>query len=159
MILLPEEEKNGKRGKREVPGFEGKNGGDTGSFLLKAFEISDFHLVNIQKIPGVGSKGGKGSKGGYGGDRGRNGRDGKNLCDRRLSRPKKGDEGRRGRSGRDGRDGKEGTVCLEKLIPKETAEIKINSENQEVKIVCEEKGAGQSCREVLVEKKESVICY
>ena len=67
----PKRGKNGKRGKRGIPGFDGKNGGDSGSFHLKAFELSDFHLVNIQKIPGEVSKGGKGSRGGYGGDRGR----------------------------------------------------------------------------------------
>ena len=135
----PRKGKNGKRGKRGIPGFEGKNGGDSGSFHLKAFELSDFHLVNIQKIPGLGSKGGKGSRGGYGGDRGKNGRDRKGLCNRRLSRPESGDKGRRGKRGKNGRDGNERTVCLEKLVKNEGPEtIQVSLETTE---------------------KENVICY
>ena len=137
----PKREKNGKRGKRGIPGFDGKNGGDSGSFHLKAFELSDFHLVNIQKIPGEASKGSKGSHGGYGGDRGRNGRDRKGLCNRRLSRPKSGDEGRRGRKGKNGRDGNEGAVCLEKLVKTEGPETT------------------QVSLETPVAEKENVICY
>ena len=133
-ITPPTEGEDGGIGLRGVPGFNGKNGGDSGSFHLKAFEFSDFHLVNIKNNPGVGSKGGKGSVGGYGGKRGRNGIDSKGLCNyKKLSQPSSGDRGRRGSHGEDGRDGNKGEVCIEKLIPNE------------------EQGKDQ--------EKESVICY
>ena len=37
--------------------IQGKNGGSSGSFHLKAFELSEFHLTNIQNNPGPGSEG------------------------------------------------------------------------------------------------------
>lgn len=155
-VALPTKGEDGGRGLEGVPGFDGKNGGDSGSFHLKAFEFLDFHLVNIKKNPGVGSKGGKGSSGGYGGKRGRNGIDRKGLCNyKKISQPSSGDKGRRGSHGEDGRDGNEGKVCIEKLIPSEEQE----KAQRKVKIVCEEREEGRSCRETLDQKKENTICY
>ena len=157
-VAPPTEGEDGGGGLKGFPGFDGKNGGDSGSFHLKAFEFSDFHLVNIKKNPGAPSKGGKGSTGGAGGNRGRNGIDRKRLCNyKKLSQSDKGDKGRRGSHGKDGRDGKMGAVCLEKLIKDE--EQKINQTPLKVEIVCEENGEGRSCREVLVQEKENTICY
>ena len=155
-VALPTKGEDGGRGLEGVPGFDGKNGGDSGSFHLKAFEFSDFHLVNIKKNPGAASKGGKGSSGGYGGKRGRNGIDSKGLCNyKKISQPSSGDKGRRGSHGEDGRDGNEGKVCIEKLIPSEEQE----KAQREVKIVCEERGEGRNCREALDQEKENTICY
>ena len=155
-IAPPTKGEDGGRGLEGVPGFDGKNGGDSGSFHLKAFEFSDFHLVNIKKNPGVGSKGGKGSSGGYGGKRGRNGIDSKGLCNyKKISQPSSGDKGRRGSHGEDGRDGNEGKVCIEKLIPSEEQE----KAQREVKIVCEKRGESRSCRKALDQEKENTICY
>ena len=157
----PTEGEDGGRGRRGIPGHDGKNGGDSGSFHLKAFEFSDFHLVNIKKIPGLGSPGGKGSLGGYGGKKGKNGNDRRRLCDKKLSRTENGDKGRRGRRGNNGIDGKKGEVCLEKLISLEEM-AKEREETpflQEIKVVCNETAGGQSCHDILKEKKERVICY
>ena len=145
----------------ESPVMTEKTEGDSGSFHLKAFEFSDFHLINIKKIPGLGSPGGKGSLGGYGGKKGKNGNDRRRLCDKKLSRTENGDKGRRGRRGNNGIDGKKGEVCLEKLIStKEVAKEKEETPSlQEVKIVCNETAGGQGCHDILEEKKESVICY
>ena len=74
-ILPPTMGEAGGDGRRGLPGFKGKRGGDSGSFHLKAFELSEFHLTSIQKSPGYGSKGSKGSYGGLAGYRGINGRD------------------------------------------------------------------------------------
>ena len=158
----PTEGEDGGRGRRGVRGPDGKNGGGSGSFHLKAFEFSDFHLVNIQNTPGIASKGGKGSIGGYGGKRGRNGNDRRRLCDTKLSRTEKGDKGRRGHYGNDGIDGRKGEVCLEKLISpeeKRQKELEESPPQQEIKVVCNETNDGHSCREVLEEKKENIICY
>ena len=116
-----------------LPGPDGKNGGGSGSFHLKAFELSDFHLTSIQNNPGTGSKGGRGSLGGFPGMKGRNGKDIKKLCNyRNLSTASKGKSGKRGPRGKYGKNGKRGTVCLEKLF-----EMKENSwkgEREESKI-------------------------
>lgn len=157
---LPTEGEDGRKGLRGVPGFNGKNGGSSGSFHLKAFEFSDFHLVNIKSTPGLASPGGKGSHGGYGGKRGRNGIDSKGLCKKqKLSQPDSGDRGRRGVHGKDGRDGTKGEVCIEKLISSKEQGIRTIKTQSEVETVCEDIGEGRSCREVLVQKKENTICY
>ena len=106
---------NGEDGRQGYPGYDGKKGGNSGSFYLQAFNLSDFHLTDVQKTVGLGSKGGKGSAGGYGGERGKNGRDREGLCSANLPRPKRGRKGNRGRRGRIGENGIEGKVCLENL--------------------------------------------
>ena len=133
-----------------------RTAGNSGLFHLKAFELSEFHLTNIQNNPGPGSEGSKGSRGGSGGKRGKNGRDKKNLCDVKLSRPDEGERGKRGPKGRNGRNGKKGKVCLERLLEDGEQEKIIQTE---VETVCKGGEEGLSCREVLVEKKENVICY
>ena len=126
----------GGKGRPGLPGFNGKNGGSSGSFHLKAFALSDFHLIDIKNIPGTGSKGGKGSLGGAGGRGGENGQDEKGLCNYKLPRRKNGKRGARGAWGKDGKNGKKGTVCLEKFLRENATSL----ENKEP-------------------KKESVICY
>ena len=115
-VSPPTAGQNGGNGLQGIPGSDGKKGGDSGSFYLTAFELSDFHLTSIQNNPGIGSKGSRGSLGGWPGERGRNGRDIKKICNHRLSPTSKGKKGKRGPSGRNGKNGKKGTVCLEKLI-------------------------------------------
>ena len=105
----------GGDGRRGLPGFKGQRGGDSGSFHLKAYELSEFHLTSIQKSPGSGSKGSRGSYGGLAGKKGRNGKDRKMLCNVDLPYPARGERGKRGRRGKHGRNGREGKVCLEKL--------------------------------------------
>ena len=107
---------DGGDGKRGLPGLNGKRGGDSGSFHLKAFELSDFQLTSIKKNPGIGSKGSKGSYGGLAGRRGSNGSDSKMLCDNELPYPKRGKKGKKGPRGKDEKNGREGKVCLEKLF-------------------------------------------
>ena len=119
-----------------LPGFDGRNGGKSGSFHLKAFELSDFHLTDIKQNPGTGSKGSEGSLGGAGGKRGKNGKDEKNLCNHNFPRSKNGKRGERGPKGKDGENGKKGAVCLEKLLKEKSGPF----ESEEP-------------------KKESVICY
>ncbi len=166
---------NGEDGRQGYPGYDGKKGGDSGSFYLQAFNLSDFHLTDVQKIIGLGSRGGRGSAGGYGGERGKNGRDREGLCSSNLSRPKRGSKGYRGRRGKDGANGKIRKVCLENLnnnqaqANRDTASLEANtnqSENQKVETKCNETDSGIMCREVLVEgnpdetlKKEGVVCY
>ena len=164
---------NGEDGRQGYPGYDGKRGGDSGSFYLQAFNLSDFHLTDVQKTIGLGSRGGKGSAGGYGGERGKNGRDREDLCSDNLSRPKRGSKGYRGRRGKNGINGKIRKVCLENLNQAQaniqTASLETNtnqSENQKVEIKCNEAGSGIACREVLIEnnpdetlKKEGVVCY
>ena len=114
-ILKQTRGENGGEGKRGLSGEEGRAGGDTGSFQLKAYNLLDFHLEEIKKSVGVGSKGGSGSYGGFGGKAGKNGRDDKSLCGERLSRPKKGNKGKDGLVGKTGKNGVERLVCLEVL--------------------------------------------
>ena len=104
---------DGGDGKQGLPGHNGKRGGDSVSFHLKAFELSEFHLTSIQNSPGTGSKGSKGS---LGGKKGRNGKDRKKLCNVDLPYPERGRKGKKGPRGKDGENGKKGTVCLEKLF-------------------------------------------
>ena len=165
---------NGEDGRQGYPGYDGKRGGDSGSFYLQAFNLSDFHLTDVQKTIGLGSRGGKGSAGGYGGERGKNGRDREGLCSSNLPRPKRGSKGNRGRRGKNGINGIEGKVCLENLNSQaqaniQTASLEVNnnqSKTEKIEIKCNEAGSGVMCREVLVEnnpdetlKKEGVICY
>ena len=174
----PTRGENGEDGRQGYPGYIGKKGGDSGSFHLQAFSLSDFHLTEVKKTPGLGSRGGKGSPGGYGGERGKNGRDRKNLCSSRLPRTYKGKKGERGRRGKDGTNGIEGAICLEHLKT-ENQEAQINiektsletnnrkSENNKIEIKCNEEGSRILCHEVLLEKKlqpsinkkENVVCY
>ena len=79
-VVGPTKGQNGENGHRGFPGYNGKDGGSSGSFHLKALDLSEFQLTDIQNIPGFSSQGGKGSKGGYGGKIGRNGRDKYNIC-------------------------------------------------------------------------------
>ena len=118
-VSPPTQGEAGGDGKQGLPGLDGKRGGDSGSFLLKAFEFSDFHLTSIKKAPGIGSKGSKGSYGGLPGKRGRNGSDSKMLCDNELSYPQRGKKGKKGPKGKDGKNGREGKVCLERLLKEE----------------------------------------
>ena len=134
--VFPTSGSPGGNGRRGLPGFDGKNGGDSGSFHLKAFELSEFHLMDIKNIPGEGSKGSKGSFGGFGGKGGENGKDRRDLCDDDLPRPKDGKKGARGSWGRNGKAGKKGEVCLEKLLKDNTASL-----------------------EKEVSEKENIICY
>ena len=166
---------NGEDGRQGYPGYDGKRGGDSGSFYLQAFNLSDFHLTDVTKTIGLGSRGGKGSAGGYGGERGKNGRDREGLCSSNLPRPKRGSKGYRGRRGKDGTNGIEGKVCLENLnnsqaqANKDTASLETNNnqaKTEKTEIKCNEAGSGVMCREVFVEdspdetlKKEGVICY
>ena len=119
---------DGGKGLSGLPGWNGRNGGDSGSFHLKALDISEFHLTDIQNNPGLGSKGGKGSKGGSGGRRGWNGADEKDLCNDDLSRPRKGRRGAEGLRGKDGKSGEKGTVCLEQIIQDEESPDSNNKE-------------------------------
>ena len=63
-VSPPTAGQNGGNGLQGIPGSDGKKGGDSGSFYLTAFELSDFHLTSIQNNPGIGSKGSRGSLGG-----------------------------------------------------------------------------------------------
>ena len=119
---------DGGKGLSGLPGWNGRKGGDSGSFHLKALDISGFHLTDIQNNPGLGSKGGKGSKGGSGGRRGWNGADEKDLCDDDLPRPRKGRRGAEGPRGKDGKSGEKGTVCLERIIQDEESPASSNKE-------------------------------
>ncbi|MCZ0933343.1 MAG: hypothetical protein OXJ52_09365, partial [Oligoflexia bacterium] len=112
-VLRNERGENGGKGKRGLRGEDGRHGGDTGFFHLRAFDVLDFHLEEVKKSKGLGSKGGKGSSGGFGGRAGRNGKDYKNLCGEKLSRLKRGNKGKRGSSGKAGKNGVEKLVCLE----------------------------------------------
>lgn len=168
---------NGEDGRQGYPGYIGKKGGNSGSFYLQAFNLSDFHLTDVQKTVGLGSRGGKGSASGYGGERGKNGRDREGLCSANLPRPKRGRKGYKGKRGKDGENGIEAKVCLENLKNEsqevqantQTASLEANnnqSENQKVETKCNETDSGIMCREVLVEdnpdetlKKEGVVCY
>ena len=125
---------NGGEGLSGLPGWNGRNGGDSGSFHLKAFNLSDFHLTDIQNNPGLGSKGGKGSKGGSGGSRGWNGADEKDLCDDDLPRPRKGRRGAEGPRGNNGKNGERGTVCLKQVVPDEKAPA--SNEKEQVRTIC-----------------------
>ena len=121
-VAPPTGGQDGEDGQKGLPGFDGKDGGNAGSFHLKAFQMSDFRLTDVQNTPGKGSKGGKGSSGGYGGQRGRNGRDYKDLCSySSFSRTKTGKSGKRGPRGKNGKRGEKGTVCLEKLSQNESS--------------------------------------
>ena len=115
-VASPTGGQDGEDGQRGLPGFDGKDGGNSGSFHLRAFQLSDFRLTDVQNTPGKGSKGGKGSFGGYGGPKGRNGRDYKDLCSYYLPKTKKGKNGKEGPRGKNGENGEKGTVCLEKLL-------------------------------------------
>ena len=166
---------NGEDGRQGYPGYAGKRGGNSGSFYLQAFNLSDFYLTDVKKTIGFGSRGGKGSAGGYGGERGKNGRDVESLCSSNLSRPKRGRKGNRGRRGEDGENGKEGIVCLENLNNQQAQSnteinqkplVEANNNQPKIEIKCNEAGSGIACREVLVEnnpdetlKKEGVVCY
>ena len=179
----PTRGQNGGNGRQGYPGYDGRKGGNSGSFYLQASNLSDFHLTDVQKTPGLGSPGGKGSSGGYGGKRGKNGRDTENLCSSHLPRPKKGRKGNRGKYGKDGENGREGEVCLESLknqnqqtkentqTEKESSAINKNqSENKKIEIKCKKDESGIMCREVLLEnqsaeildnknQRENVVCY
>ena len=120
-VAAPTRGQNGEDGQQGLPGFDRKDGGNAGSFHLKAFQMSDFHLTSIQNNPGEGSKGGQGSSGGYGGQRGRNGRDNKKLCSYSLPRTKTGEAGKKGPRGKNGKNGEKGTICLEKLSQSEVS--------------------------------------
>ena len=148
----PTRGENGEYGRKGLRGFKGKNGGSSGSFQLTAYNLSDFHLTEVQNEPGKGSKGGKGSLGGKGGRAGKNGRDKRNICKHKLSRPRDGKRGKRGERGEWGQNGRKGSVCLEQLIenlpPQEEskpAQSFKNDEEQDVKVNSQE--------------KENVICY
>ena len=186
--VKPTKGENGEDGRPGYPGHTGKKGGDSGSFYLQAFNLSDFYLTEVKKMPGFGSRGGKGSAGGYGGERGKNGRDKKNLCSSRLPQTYKGKKGERGKRGKDGENGKEGAICLESL-KKETSKTQENSQIQKSKekektslatnnnqpkperidIRCKENKSGIICPKILIQsesentleeiKEENVICY
>ena len=161
----PTRGRSGENGRQGYPGYTGKRGGDSGSFYLQAFNLSDFHLTDVKKTPGLGSKGGKGSIGGYGGARGKNGRDRKRLCSSNFPNPKSGRRGYRGKLGKTGESGKEGAVCLESL-KSQKQQVKANN-NQSEEIKCKENKSGIMCPEILAEnkpaqdlkEKENVICY
>ncbi|MDE0119828.1 MAG: hypothetical protein OXM55_07460 [Bdellovibrionales bacterium] len=120
-------------GRQGLPGSNGLNGGDSGSFHLKALHLSDFQLTKIQNTPGLGSKGGKGSAGGYPGEPGRNGRDSEELCGSRYDFPRlarRGEKGNRGPKGADGKNGEKGEVCLESLVHIQNAGLSGNAQNK-----------------------------
>ena len=121
---------DGGKGRPGLSGWDGKNGGNSGSFHLKAVELSDFHLTDIQNSPGLASKGSKGSKGGSGGRSGWNGADEKDLCEDDLPRPRKGRRGEEGPKGKDGRNGEKGTVCLERIFQDEESPDSNNKEQE-----------------------------
>ena len=151
-IVEPTRGRNGGNGRQGFPGFNGRHGGNSGSFHLKAYDLSDFRLIDVEKTPGLGSEGGKGSVGGKGGKKGKNGKDTKKLCKKKLPRPKKGSRGKRGVKGYDGQDGVRGNVCLESLIEGQESEIlEVGMEIEKepdvrlanidpMKIVCSEQG-------------------
>ena len=158
-IVEPTRGRNGSDGRQGLQGFNGKYGGNSGSFHLKAYDLSDFRLIDVKKTPGLGSEGGMGSVGGKGGKKGKNGRDSKKLCKKKLPRPKKGKRGKRGRKGQDGQNGMEGKVCLESLIEGqefEVLEVDMEIEREPdivptnidpMKIVCREHKEGIACHE------------
>ena len=182
-VVSPTRGQEGGDGHQGYPGFDGKHGGNSSSFHLKAFHLSDFYLTDIEKIVGLGSQGGKGSSGGLGGKAGRNGRDDKALCRIKLSRAKKGRRGERGSKGIEGKNGGEGTICLENLAQNQKLEVQKNNNQKEpefeiqqnnkaiqTKTICDEGTAGIICSEVIVQNWESdileesepkgkVICY
>ena len=170
-ILPPTKGGNGENGYQGFPGWNGRSGGNSGSFYLKAINLSDFHLTDIEKIPGLASPGGKGSAGGSGGKRGKNGWDEKGLCDVKLSKPERGEKGKSGIRGRDGKNGREGKVCLQ-VINEQTNITKDNNQRKpelkkiQTEIICDESEEAIMCREVLKEpeildesKPEGLICY
>ena len=105
---------DGGKGKSGLIGFNGKTGGNTGSFHLKTLDTSDFTL-ELKKSVGLGSEGGLGSTGGRGGKAGKNGKDYKNLCGLKLPQAQKGRRGRRGKTGKVGKNGIEKLACIEIL--------------------------------------------
>ena len=163
---VPTKGQNGENGRKGFPGDNGKRGGDSGSFHLQAFDMSGFHLTDIKKAPGIGSKGGKGSIGGRRGRKGRNGKDKKKLCDYKLSRPKNGRNGKKGRRGKAGENGKEGTVCLETLYQKQEQEKQIIQASTTRDQECEEGKPDIMCLGIAIKRQESEdtqrgnkICY
>ena len=49
-VSPPTRGEDGGDGKQGFPGHNGKKGGDSGSFHLKAFELSEFQLTSVKKI-------------------------------------------------------------------------------------------------------------
>ena len=150
-IVEPTRGGNGSNGRQGFPGFNGRHGGDSGSFHLKAYDLSDFHLIDVKKTPGLGSEGGKGTLGGVGGKKGRNGRDPKKLCEYKPPSLRKGKKGARGQKGRDGQNGGERMVCLENLTESQGDQVtEVDDEVQKVtatQIICFEREKGVICGE------------
>ena len=123
----PERGEPGERGQRGIAGPDGKRGGDSGSFLLSAFELDNFRLSHVQKLPGEGSPGGRGSDGGFGGKGGKAGRDDAGLCAQQVSHQRiEGNKGERGPHGKTGENGHTGFVCLEKRFLSENQSLHVN---------------------------------
>ena len=127
---------DGEKGRSGLKGFDGKRGGHSGSFHLRAFDLSGFQLTNVQNTPGTGSEGGEGTPGGLGGKGGHNGRDEKSLCTYNLLLPKNGQKGKPGPKGKAGLNGEKGTVCLERLIPNYEATNPESPSQREGEITC-----------------------
>ena len=161
-ILKQTRGEDGGEGKQGFSGEEGKNGGDTGSFHLQAFDISTFYLDEIKKSKGLGSEGGNGSFGGFGGKAGRNGKDDKNLCGEKLALAKKGKKGKRGVAGKSGKNGVERLACLEILkneyqvfyeIQNILESLKASSNNNKFSLL----NSVSNLEEI--KNKEALICY
>ena len=135
-LTPPTRGEEGETGRSGLAGFDGKSGGHSGSFRLRAFDLSDFHLTNIQNAPGIGAEGGAGTPGGFGGKGGQNGKDRKNLCAYNPPHVKRGGRGKTGSKGRNGTNGKKGKVCLEQLIPNYEMEDPESDTQREGKMVC-----------------------
>ena len=127
---------DGEKGRSGLKGFDGKKGGHSGSFHLRAFDLSGFQLTNVQNTPGTGSEGEIGTPGGLGGKGGRNGKDEKNLCTHNLPSSKNGQKGKTGPKGTKGTDGERGTICLERLIPNYEATHPESNYQREGEITC-----------------------
>ena len=160
-ILKQTRGEDGEDGKQGLKGQDGRNGGDTGSFHLKAFDISDFYLEEIKKTKGLGSEGGNGSFGGFGGKAGRNGKDDKNLCGEKLLPPKNGKKGKKGVAGNFGKNGVERLACLEVLkndyqiyyeIQKIIESLKANTNNKSSSL-----NSVSNLKEL--KNKEGLICH
>ena len=135
-VIPPTKGSDGEKGRSGLAGPDGKNGGHSGSFHLKAFNLSGFNLMSIVNNPGTGSEGGNGTPGGLGGKGGESGKDRKNICKFHMLRAKNGARGKSGSKGKRGKDGKKGKICLERLIPNYEMENPESNARGEGEIVC-----------------------
>ena len=129
-VFFPQQE--GKAAEVVIKAFRAgtaRSGGNSGSFHLKASNLSDFHLTDITKTPGLGSTGGKGSMLGAVEEVIEEKTAGikKVYVMSNFQSQKRGETGKRGMRGKDGKNGIEGKVCLE-VISEQSEEVLEESE-------------------------------